>query len=59
MRVGGPILAPVVLLVTLTIGFSVAAGPIYGLATGAARQLLDRDGYVRAVLGDGGQRAAR
>jgi multicomponent Na+:H+ antiporter subunit D len=58
-RVGGAILAPVALLVSLTIGFSVAAGPVYGLATRAAQQLLDRDEYVRAVLGDGGQRAAR
>jgi multicomponent Na+:H+ antiporter subunit D len=58
-RLGGAILAPVVLLVSLTIGFSVAAGPVYGLATRAAQQLLDRDGYVRAVLGEGGQRAGR
>src|SRR5687767_11288035 len=58
-RLGGAILAPVALLVSLTIGFSVAAGPVYGLATRAAQQLLDRDGYVRAVLGEGGQRAAR
>jgi len=48
-----------VLLVSLTIAFSVAAGPVYGLAARAAQQLLDRDGYVRAVLGEGGQRAAR
>jgi multicomponent Na+:H+ antiporter subunit D len=58
-RLGGAILAPVVLLVGLTVGFSVAAGPVYGLATGAAQQLLDREGYVRAVLGERGQRAAR
>jgi multicomponent Na+:H+ antiporter subunit D len=58
-RLGGAILAPVALLVSLTIGFTAAAGPLYGLATGAAEQLLDRSGYVRAVLGDGGQRAAR
>jgi multicomponent Na+:H+ antiporter subunit D len=58
-RLGGAILAPVALLVSLTIGFSVAAGPVYGLATRAAQQLLDRDGYVRAVLGEGGSRAAR
>jgi multicomponent Na+:H+ antiporter subunit D len=58
-RLGWAILAPVALLVGLTIGFSVAAGPVYGLATRAAQQLLDRDGYVRAVLGEGGQRAAR
>jgi multicomponent Na+:H+ antiporter subunit D len=58
-RLGGAILAPLALLVSLTIGFSVAAGPVYSLATRAAQQLLDRDEYVRAVLGEGGQRAAR
>ena len=58
-RIGGAILAPVALLVILTLGFSVAVGPVYGLAAGAAQQLLDRDGYVRAVLGEGGPRAAR
>ena len=58
-RLGAAILAPVALLVCLTIGLSVAAGPVYRVATGAARQLLDREGYVRAVLGEGVQRAAR
>jgi multicomponent Na+:H+ antiporter subunit D len=58
-RLGRAILAPVALLVSLTIGFSVFAGPVYGLAAGAAQQLLNRDGYVRAVLGEGGRRAAR
>src|SRR5688572_5638479 len=58
-RLGGAILAPVALLVSLTIAFTVAAGPVYALATRAAQQLLDRDEYVRAVLGEGGQRAAR
>jgi len=58
-RLGGTILAPVALLVSLTIGFSIAAGPVYGLASRAAQQLLDGDEYVRAVLGGGGQRAAR
>ena len=47
------------LLVSLTIGLSVAAGPVYGVATRAAQQLLDRDEYVRAVLGEGVRRAAR
>jgi multicomponent Na+:H+ antiporter subunit D len=58
-RLGGAILAPVALLVSLTIGLSVAAGPVYRVATRAAQQLLDRDAYVRAVLGEGVQRAAR
>jgi multicomponent Na+:H+ antiporter subunit D len=58
-HLSGAILAPVVLLVSLTVGFTVAAGPVYGMATRAAEQLLDRDGYVRAVLGEGRPRAAR
>jgi multicomponent Na+:H+ antiporter subunit D len=57
-RLGKAILAPIASLVSLTIAFSVAAGPVYGLATGAAQQLLDREGYVRSVLGEGGPRAA-
>jgi multicomponent Na+:H+ antiporter subunit D len=58
-RLGATILAPVALLVSLTIGFSIAAGPLYGLASRAAQQLLDGDEYIRTVLGEGGQRAAR
>jgi multicomponent Na+:H+ antiporter subunit D len=58
-RLGGAILAPVALLVSLTIGLSVAAGPVYDMATRAAQQLLDHDEYVRAVLGEGVERAAR
>jgi multicomponent Na+:H+ antiporter subunit D len=58
-RLGGAILVPVAMLVGLTIAFSIAAGPLYDLTTRAAQQLLDRNEYVRAVLGDGGQRAAR
>jgi hypothetical protein len=49
----------VAFLVTLTIGLTLAADPAYRLATRAAQQLLDSDGYVRAVLGKGAQRAAR
>lgn len=58
-RLGAVILAPVALLVSLTIGLSVAAGPVYGAATRAAQQLLSRNEYVRAVLGEEGSRAAR
>jgi multicomponent Na+:H+ antiporter subunit D len=53
------VLAPVALLVTLTAGMTVAAGPIYGVAVRAAEQLLDQDGYVRAVLGEEEPVAAR
>lgn len=58
-RLSAAMLAPVAFLVTLTIGLTLAADPVYRVATRAAQQLLDRDGYVRAVLGEGGQRAAR
>jgi multicomponent Na+:H+ antiporter subunit D len=58
-RLGAAILAPVTLLVSLTIGLSVAAGPVYDLTARAAQELLNRNGYVRAVFGEGGQRAAR
>jgi multicomponent Na+:H+ antiporter subunit D len=58
-RVGGAMLAPVAFLVILTIGLSVAAGPVYGVATRAAQELLDAGGYVRAVLGEEMPRAAR
>jgi multicomponent Na+:H+ antiporter subunit D len=58
-RLGAAILGPVVFLVVLTIGFTVAADPIYLAATRAAEQLLDADGYIRVVLGEGMQRAAR
>lgn len=58
-RLGAPILAPVAFLVALTIGLTVAADPVYGMATRAAQQLLDADGYIRAVLGEGAQRASR
>ena len=58
-RLGALILAPVAFLVALTIGLTVAAEPVYGVATRAAQQLLDGDGYIRAVLGDGAQRASR
>jgi len=58
-RLGAAILAPVAFLVTLTIGLTLAADPTYRVATTAAQQLLDRDGYVSAVLGNGVLRAAR
>ena len=50
---------PIAFLVCLTLGLTLAAGPVYRVATRAAEQLLDTDGYVRAVLGEGVPRAAR
>jgi multicomponent Na+:H+ antiporter subunit D len=53
------ILAPIVLLVGLTLGLTAAAGPVYALSLRAAGQLLDTPGYIHAVLGEEGGRAAR
>jgi multicomponent Na+:H+ antiporter subunit D len=58
-RLGVPIVAPIAFLVSLTIGLTAWAGPVSSLTTRAAEQLLDRNAYVRAVLGKGVQRAAR
>jgi multicomponent Na+:H+ antiporter subunit D len=58
-RLGVPIVTPIVFLVGLTLGLTVAAGPVYGLAMRAAEQLLDSRGYVRSVLGEEVARVAR
>ncbi len=58
-RLGVPIVAPIAFLVTLTIGVTVFAGPISNVTMRAARQLLDRNAYVQAVLGEGAPHAAR
>lgn len=59
-RIGGAwVLAPVVFLVSFTVGLSLAAGPVSEMTMRAAQQLLDPGGYVRAVLGEEGPRAAR
>jgi multicomponent Na+:H+ antiporter subunit D len=44
-------LAPVVLLVAVTILISLGAGPVFMLSTEAAMQLLEPEPYIRAVLG--------
>ena len=56
---GAAIVAPIVFLVSLTIALTALAGPVSSLTTRAAEQLLDRNSYVRAVLGEGVTRAAR
>jgi multicomponent Na+:H+ antiporter subunit D len=40
-------------MVTVTVALTVLAGPLYGVAEGAARDLLDRGPYVEAVFGGG------
>jgi multicomponent Na+:H+ antiporter subunit D len=45
------LLLPVGGLATLTVAVGLAAEPLFGLATAAATQLLDRSAYLRVVLG--------
>ena len=47
------IVAPVAVLVVLTLGLSVAAGPAFDVSKRAAEQLLNSGEYVRAVFGGG------
>jgi multicomponent Na+:H+ antiporter subunit D len=52
-RSGLPLLVgPAVALAALTVAIGLGAEPLVQLATRAADQLLDREGYIRAVLGD-------
>jgi multicomponent Na+:H+ antiporter subunit D len=45
------IVAPVGILVGLTLGLTVIAGPAYDLSKRAAAQVLNADEYIRVVLG--------
>jgi multicomponent Na+:H+ antiporter subunit D len=49
---GAGMVGPIVVLALLTLAMTVAAEPVYGLTLRAAEQLLQADGYIRAVLGD-------
>jgi len=42
--------APIVLLASITVGIGLAAGPLFDLSMQAAAQLLDPDQYIRAVM---------
>lgn len=46
-----PLLLPIGTLAALTVAIGLGAEPVFALAEGAAEQLLDREGYIRAVLG--------
>jgi multicomponent Na+:H+ antiporter subunit D len=46
-----PLLLPIGALAALTVAIGLGAEPVFAVARGAAEQLLDREGYVRAVLG--------
>ena len=50
---GMPLLAAIAALSVITLAMTFAAEPLFELASRGARQLLDRDEYVRAVLGGG------
>ena len=39
------------------VALTLAAGPVHGAMQGIAAQLADRDGYIRAVLGEAGETA--
>jgi multicomponent Na+:H+ antiporter subunit D len=46
------LLLPIGGLAALTVAIGLACGPVFALASSAARQLLDRQAYIRAVLGE-------
>ena len=46
-------LTPIAVLACLTLGLTVAAGPVFDLSVRAAEQLLTRTAYITAVLGTG------
>jgi len=58
-KLGAAIVTPIVFLVGLTLGLTVAAGPVYEVSRRAAEQLLDPRGYIRSVLGEEPSRVAR
>lgn len=45
------VLAPIAVLVVLTLGLTVGAGPVFDASTAAAEHLLDPQSYISAVLG--------
>jgi multicomponent Na+:H+ antiporter subunit D len=53
MPAGRPLLVTIAALGVVTLAITVGAETLFTLASRAAQQLLDSDGYVRAVLGRG------
>lgn len=51
-RAAASLVLPIVALAGVTLAISLAVEPIFKLSLRAADQLVDREGYVRAVLGD-------
>ena len=58
-RLALPILAPIAFLAGLTLALTVFAGPVSSVTMRAAGQLLDRNTYIRGILGEEVPRAAR
>jgi multicomponent Na+:H+ antiporter subunit D len=48
---GGPFLVAIAALSLVTVGMTIGVEPLFELASRGAQQLLQRDEYVRAVLG--------
>ncbi len=48
---GTPLLITIAGLSLVTLAITVGAGPLFELTSRAAHQLLQRDDYIRAVLG--------
>jgi multicomponent Na+:H+ antiporter subunit D len=48
---GGPLLAAIAALGLVTLAMTVGAEPLFQLTSRSAEQLLQRDDYIRAVLG--------
>jgi multicomponent Na+:H+ antiporter subunit D len=48
---GAPLLIAIAGLSVVTLGITVAAEPLFAVTSRAAHQLLDREEYIRAVLG--------
>ena len=49
--IGMPLLLAITGLSVVTLAMTVGAGPLFDLTSRAAQQLLQPDGYIRAVLG--------
>jgi multicomponent Na+:H+ antiporter subunit D len=50
---GAPYLITIAALSLLTLAITIGAEPLFELASRSAQQLLQREEYVRAVLGEG------
>jgi multicomponent Na+:H+ antiporter subunit D len=53
-RFGGPVLmvGATAVLASVSIAIAVTAGPLLDMAVRAGEDLLERDGYIEAVLGE-------